>query len=96
MKVVINRRFGGFRLSDDAEEILRGTAPEWFRCGRLDIPLDCRHDERLIDAVESLGPQKASGRGAMLAMIDVPDDIDYVIYDYDGLEMVIESGHYWT
>jgi hypothetical protein len=50
-----------------------------------------RSDERLIETIEEVGCQNAGGRFASIAIIDIPDDVDWEISNYDGYETFDES-----
>jgi hypothetical protein len=52
-----------------------------------DIPRDC---ETLVKVVDELG-EKANGECAELRIAEVPDDIDWYIHEYDGIESIYES-----
>ena len=81
MKIVINRRFGGFSLSKEARDILKVDQYE----DDLDVRLSCK----LVEMVEK-DPEAASGEFARLTVVDIPDDAtDWFIDEYDGLERVI-------
>jgi hypothetical protein len=86
-KVVYNSIFGGFGLSDEAEELCRkyrnqaGKDPDFFHL------YDSRHDEILVRVVEELG-DKANDKYSALAIEDVTDK--YYINEYDGAETVIQ------
>ena len=84
MKIVINRKYGGFGLSKEAYEYL---GIQWDKYG-----FEFEHDRtnpKLIECVEKLG-EKADGRYAKLVVVEIPDDLDYEIDDYDGMERVVE------
>lgn len=93
MKVVVNRCFGGFSLSEAAY-------------GELGIPWDGgsfgmgfafkndRTNPKLIEVVEKLG-DAASGNCARLRVVEIPDGIDWEIDDYDGSETVREKHRSW-
>jgi len=53
-----------------------------------------RHDPALVQAVEELG-DKANGKYAELAVVEIPDGVDYVIEEYDGNEHVAEAHRTW-
>lgn len=139
MKIVINRCYGGYGLSDravrlyaekkgltlytkktdygsltyftipvdEAEKLLaeaqdfdnltqeqRDEAYDKYKDARLydmDIP---RNDETLVEVVEELGSH-ANGRYADLTVVDIPDDVDWEIDDYDGMETVVEVHRRW-
>lgn len=54
-----------------------------------------RTDKDLIEIVERLG-EKANTRCATLKIIEIPDDIDYEIEEYDGNEWVAEKHRTWS
>jgi hypothetical protein len=62
---------------------------EWFH--ERDIP---RNDEALVDVVEEL-KEKANGSCAYLSVIEIPDDVDFEIDEYDGLESIHEKHRSW-
>ena len=53
-----------------------------------------RDDLNLIDIVERLG-EEASGSCAKLSIVEIPDDVKWVIDDYDGMESVEEAHRSW-
>lgn len=89
MKIVVNRCWGGFSLSEKAYE-------------KLGIPWDDygflrnmkRNDPRLVAVVEELG-EAANGRFAKLSIVEIPDDVDWEIDDYDGMETIREKHRSW-
>ena len=96
MKVVLNRDFGGFSLSKEAAEFL---GLEWDGYGFFKyIDYDNGHfhrdDPDLVQCVQKLG-KKANGSFAFLTVITIPDNIDWYIDEYDGVECVRERGHCW-
>lgn len=79
MKIVLNRCFGGFSLSDFAVEKLGLTS-----CYE-EVP---RNDPKLIKLVEE-DAEKVSGMCAKLRVIEFPDNCtDWEIDEYDGYENV--------
>ena len=93
MKVVVNNCYGGFGLSDEAMSLMDRRDPSWRDRGNAD-PVLFRSDGILVSVVEELGPS-ACGMYAELSIIEIPDGIEYDIMDDDGLELVVERGHYW-
>ena len=90
MKIVINKCYGGFGLSKEAEELyvqkknISGSL-------RGDI---LRNDSVLVEVVETLG-DKASGIYSKLKVVEIPDDVtDWRIEEYDGWEHIAE-GRKW-
>lgn len=53
-----------------------------------------RTDSTLIEVVEELG-QKASGPCGELRIVEIPDDLDYVIDEYDGIETLHQRVKEW-
>lgn len=112
MKVVINRCYGGFGLSDKATQRygeLKGLKLVWEKsdCGYNDYYIgeisndtyfSCydikRVDPILIQVVEELGAE-ADGQYAELAIIEIPDDVEWGIEEYDGREWVAEKHRTW-
>ena len=91
MKIVINKCYGGFGLSDKALELynkLAGTNLEY--ADDLD-----RNDPILVHVVETLGDE-ADGRFARLRIVEIPDDINWEIAEYDGVESVEEVHRSWS
>ena len=54
-----------------------------------------RDDADLIAIVEALG-SKANGGCAELKIVEVPDDVDWYIDEYDGKEWVAERHRTWS
>ena len=57
-----------------------------------DIP---RNDENLIRVIEELGADVASSHFAELEIVEIPDDVDWEIDEYDGKEWVAEKHRTW-
>ena len=117
-KIVINKCFGGFSLSDEAfaryldiKGIEYETQPSqwtWLKDGKdyyasghlgddayylSDRGID-RTDPALIQVVEELGAE-ANGQCADLGIVEIPDDVDWEIAEYDGTEWVAEKHRTW-
>ena len=91
-KIVINRCHGGFGLSTEAEskyKELAGITDPNFYSGN--IPRD---DEHLIAVVELMGTD-ADNRFSELKIVDVPDDVNWYVEEYDGKEWVAERHRTW-
>jgi hypothetical protein len=56
---------------------------------------DNREHPLLIRVVKEL-KKKASGRYADLKIVRIPDDVDYAISEYDGLEHIAEKHRSWS
>ena len=53
-----------------------------------------REDLTLIEVVEELG-EEANGRFGDLVVVEIPDGMNYVIDDYDGIETLHEDVPVW-
>jgi hypothetical protein len=93
MKIVINKCFGGFGLSDKAVNLYlekKGGEPSPdFRVYYID-----RTDPVLVDVVETLG-EKANTKYSLLSVVEIPDGISYEIDEYDGVEHIAETHRTW-
>lgn len=61
----------------------------------LTLNCDSRTDPTLIEIVEELGSERASDSYSELVVVDIPDDLDYVIDDYDGIETLHQKVQIW-
>ena len=112
MKICINKCFGGFSLSDAAvlrygelaglnlvsidkgyfnQRYIDSVDDEKF-FSMYNIPRD---DPILIQVVEELG-EVSWGSAAELKIVDIPDDVEWEIEDYDGQEWVSEVHRTWS
>jgi hypothetical protein len=91
--IVINRCYGGFGLSDAAIAEYRKLAnvPDDEEFHYYDLNRD---DPHLVQVVKTLG-ESANGSYAELKIIEVPDDVSWIIEEYDGLEKVREMSREW-
>ena len=91
MKVVINDCHGGFGLSAAALEeykIRKGiTDPKFYY---YDIPRDC---PVLVEMVERGDVDSVYSD---LKVVEIPDDVNWYIEEYDGLEHVAERHRTWS
>ena len=135
MKVVINRCYGGFGISDTAfkryldlkgitwykgesqfgtsdyytvpveeykalEEICtsRPVGPDRYKeLNDLYLsPYDIgRDDPMLVQVVEELGKESWGGH-SKLKIVEIPDDVQWEIDEYDGMESVKEVSRSWS
>lgn len=80
MKIVINKCYGGFELSEEVTKELG-----YREC---DDSLTVRTDPRLIKKIKEKQPG-VSGEFAKLAVVTIPDEAtDWMIHDYDGMESI--------
>ena len=54
-----------------------------------------RDDPILVKVVEKLG-KKANGKYSELKIVEIPDDVEWEIDEYDGLETVEEAHRSWN
>lgn len=113
IKVVINREYGGFGLSEKAlrryAELKGITLIEqenehgWtdFYLNEVnednlfnDREID-RADPALIQVVEEMG-SIASGNFSALKIVELPEDVEWNVHEYDGLEWIAEKHRIWT
>ena len=125
-KVVINRCFGGFGLSNQAFEMLmdakgveydrvptrtaiatgRSGGDLWDyytkgHAGETDHYLwyyqftQDRSDSDLVDIVERLG-KLANSWASDLKIVEIPDDVEWCVIEYDGMEHVAEKHRTWS
>jgi hypothetical protein len=86
-KVVINSSYGGYGLSQEAKARLKEEYGKWS------IP---RHDPILIQVIEELGSDRASGNHAQLKIVEIVGRT-YRIEEYDGMESVVTPNiEEWT
>jgi hypothetical protein len=91
--VVINSDYGGFGLSDEAEErykTMAGITDEnwWY----ADVERD---DPYLVQIVREMGAE-ANGRFSKLKIVEIPGDVDWEIGEYDGNEWIAEKHRTWS
>lgn len=95
MKIVINRCYGGFGLSKEAYDFLGIKCEErwgnWFPKDFVEVK---RNDPKLVECVETL-KEKANGNSAKLRVVEIPDDVNWYIDEYDGIETVEEQHRSW-
>jgi hypothetical protein len=88
MKVVINACYGGFSLSAEA---LAWLKKHGCAINQYDIE---RNDPYLVEVVETFG-DLANGECAKLKVVEIPDDVQFVIQEYDGYEHIAEKHRTW-
>lgn len=90
MKIVINRQYGGFDLSEEAmQEYCKRKGLDSIQ--RWEIPRD---DPTLVELVETM--PNAGGKYSTLKVVEIPDDVDWKLEDYDGLEWIAERHRVWS
>ena len=91
MKIVINTCYGGFGLSKEALDLYNKRAGTVITRER-DIG---RNNPILVEIVEQLG-EAADGGFAELKVVDIPDDVQWTIEEYDGAEWIAEKHRTWS
>ena len=89
MKIVINKCYGGFSLSNKAfiqYKELGGKSSSYYEIER--------NEPLLVQVVEELG-KESWGSCAELKVVEIPDDVQWTIEDYDGIESVHEVHRVW-
>ena len=92
-KVVINRRYGGFSLSNQAVNMY--AAARGIDVSEVDKYDIARDDADLVYVVETLG-EGAAGRYSQLKIVEIPADVEWEIAEYDGNEWVAEVHRTWS
>lgn len=90
MKIVINKCYGGYSLSEAAYKKL---GLKWDGYGYAFD--DDRANPDLVKVVEDLGTD-ASGTFARLGVVEIPDGVEWEIDEYDGVELVAEKHRSWS
>ena len=54
-----------------------------------------RNDQYLVRVIEELGDD-ANGRFSELKVVNIPDEVEWQIEEYDGLEWVAEKHRIWN
>jgi hypothetical protein len=95
-KIAINTCHGGFGLSKEAMDLYCAFAgiTEKDRATFYDSDIT-RDDPILIQVLERLGANECSDQYASLRIVEVPDDVEWTIEDFDGKEWVAEVHRTW-
>ena len=80
--------------SGKGPDMTRLVGSEYFLTVNRDDLAAVRENKDIIDAVLALG-KKANGRCADLKIVDIPDDVKYIIEEYDGNEHIAEVHRTW-
>lgn len=75
--------------SMDAITLKYSGVRSWYGYGPYE-----RNDPLLVSVVEDLG-DSAGGSCAKLCVVEIPDDVEYGIAEYDGFEHVAEKHRTW-
>ena len=94
MKIVINACHGGFRLSAEAKQAYvakKGMTQPVSELWESDLD---RSDPMLVAVVLELGTA-AWTSVSELHVVEIPDDVEWQIEEYDGKEWVAEKHRTW-
>ena len=89
IKIAINTVYGGFSLSEAAESRYKELTGNYIDL--YNIPRD---DTVLIQVLEELGKSAVAGH-SRIRIVEVPEDTNWVILNFDGLEMVVDKDRVW-
>ena len=103
MKLLINKCYGGYGVSNEAIEL-------WFSKKGLPMRTEIteygdtryyhednmiwsigRNDPTLIEIFEEIGSERTSGDHADLKLVELPDFCKYTVGEYDGNEWIEET-----
>ena len=107
-KIVINRDYGRFELSDEAYSFIAKKKGWQHACDDYDHsyfitakntpPMYAddlsRDDPDLIQCLETLG-DAANGNHSELKIVEIPSEVSWVICEYDGIEWIAEQHRTW-
>lgn len=104
MKIVINTCYGGFGISNSCAELMGAqvfdTCIPWrhqpyhiWENNKKDE--DFRTDNRLIALIEEKGTKWCSANHACLKVVEIPDEVNWKIDEYDGMESIEEIHRSW-
>lgn len=85
MKIIINKSYGCFEYGEAAIKLaeIRGGDITSRTC-----PI-------MVEIIEELGSYVASGQFSDLNIVEIPDDVDWEVKDYDGSEWIAERHRTW-
>ncbi len=93
MKILINRCYGGFGISDEALELYKQKVPLYEYDNGYHIE---RTDSILIEIFEEKGSEFVSGPFSDIQLQIIPDNCHYYIEEYDGKEGISDTWIYVT
>lgn len=85
-KIVINDDYGGYSLTNAAIEYLKKLG----KTGEI-----ARDDPDLIKLIEKNGIKLVGSSLSHLKIVEIPDDVEWMIEDYDGWETIHEVHRSW-
>jgi hypothetical protein len=91
-KIVINTCHGGFSLSADALLRFRKETND-DKIWPFEIPRD---HPVLVKIVEEMCDHAGQKGLTKLKVVEIPDDIEWSVHEYDGSEWVAEAHRTWS
>lgn len=88
-KIAINKTYGGFELTKLTEALYQSYSGT--KTSGWDVERD---DPHLIRALEETNCD-ADNPGAKIKIVEIPDDVEWQIDEYDGMEWVAEKHRTW-
>ena len=85
MKVLYNTCYGGFNFSNKFVAEFNRRFPDK---AITSYDEGCRSDPDAVALFEELGSEESSGHYAELSVMEIPDDVNWSIREYDGRESV--------
>lgn len=104
MKIVINCWYGGFSVSDAVMEELNlpNSGNIWNHINNKTFDINSNNSKQfrahapLIKAIEKIGHPHCNGPCANLKIIEIPDNVNWEIQEYDGVETIHEVHRTWS
>lgn len=87
MRILVNRDFGGYSLSDEAKALVPTPIEPWD----LRSDSEFRSHPAILAIFDELGSDRFSGDYARIVAVEIPDRSFFVISDYDGVETIYHS-----
>lgn len=91
-------RLRGWKASwwvESADDEANPGAELWLDGGWWSVDRDIsRSNPLLVEMVETLG-KKADGPHARMKVVEIPDDVEWQVEEYDGLEWIAEKHRTW-
>ena len=102
MKVAINKCYGGFSPSQKALQWMLEKGATFIKKEHtgylyivdIDDPAVRTHPI-LIECFETLSPEEYNSSCSDIKIIEIPDDVEFEICEYDGIEWVAEKHRTW-
>jgi hypothetical protein len=94
-QIIINTCYGGFSISREAIDLYNHYAGfDAVTSPYAQRDEYHRDDPMLVRVVRELG-ERANGDHAQLKIVTIPDDVDWILEEYDGIEWIAERHRTW-